>query len=366
MDVSQATVIELGAGDERTGIDFSLPLVRGVRVSGTLRNPSGPAPNQGLRLVPASTGDTVFDAPVAYATSDSAGRFAFLGIAPGSYVIKAYRVMPSRPTYAFTPAAAGDPGGGRAELIPPPSPPFPSTYADVPVTVGTDHVEGIEVVLRRGARIAGRVEFDGATPPADAERQWVGVSLQPLHGTLPLASAQPPVGASLDASGAFQSTEHPPGRYHVQVTPPGPGWFVASIRAGGADVAGQALTLADRDIDDVVVTLTDKKMMLAGGVRAADGSRNAESTVLVVPANVDSWIATGMPPRKTATAYVPVSGAYQLQITLPGDYVVVALPPEMEPSMAPDFLKRIVAQGARVSFAPGESKTLPLTILRAR
>jgi hypothetical protein len=365
-NVSQATIVELGAGDDRTGVDFTLPLVRGVRVSGTLSSPAGPAPNQGLRLVPASIGDTVFDAPVAYATSDSAGRFAFLGVAPGSYAIEAYRIMPSGPTYAFTPAAAGARGGERMETIPPPSPPFPSTFAEVPVTVGSEHVEGIEVGLRPGVRVTGRAEFDGANPPTDAERQRVAIRLQPLNGALPVATIQPPAGARLDASGAFQCSEHPPGRYHVEVASPGPAWSVASIRLGGADVAGQAFTLADRDIDDVVVTFTTRKITLSGSVKTPDGSRDAESTVLVVPANLDSWIATGMSPRRTATAYVPATGTYQLQIPLPGDYVVAALPPEVEVSMEPDFLKRIVAQGVRVSVAPGETKTQPLTIGRAR
>ena len=138
----------------------------------------------------------------------------------------------------------------------------------------------------------------------------------------------------------------------------------AVAQAGQVDVI--CGLIADRDIDDVVVTFTDRKMTLSGNVRAPEGSRNAESTVLVVPANVDGWIAAGMSPRRTATAYVPATGVYQLQILLPGDYVVAALPPEVEPSMDPDFLRRIVAQGARVSVAPGESKTLPLTILRAR
>jgi hypothetical protein len=365
-NVSQATVVELGAGDERMGIDFALPLVRGVRVSGTLSNPAGPAPNQGLRLMPASIGDTVFDAPIAYVTTDSAGRFSFLGVAPGSYVIEAYRIMPSGPTYAMTPAPAGARGGGRMEVIPPPSPPFPSTFAEVPVTVGADDVEGIQVVLRRGARVTGRAEFDGAKPPTDAERQRVAISLQPLNGALPVASMQPAAGARLDASGVFQLAEHPPGRYHVEITPPGPAWSVASIRLGGADVAGQAFTLADRDLGDVEVTFTTRKMTLSGSVRTPDGSRDVESTVLVVPATLDSWIATGMSPRRTVTAHVPATGAYQLQIPLPGDYVVAALPPEIEASMDPDFLKRIVAQGVRVSLAPGESKTLLLTIARAR
>jgi len=303
---------------------------------------------------------------VAYATTDDAGRFSFLGVAPGVYTIDAYRVMPTGPTWAFIPAAAGAPGGGRVETIAPPSPPFPSVFAEVPVTVGASHVEGIEVVLRPGARVAGRVEFDGARQPTDAERQRVAILLEPLNGALPRASSRPSPGARVDASGGFVTTEHPRGRYHLDITLPGEAWTIRSIRLGGDDVAGQAFALADRDIDDVVVTFTDQAITLSGTVRSPDGGANAESTVLVVPADVDAWIATGMSPRRTATAYVPATGTYLLQIPLPGDYVVAALPPEVEASMEPDFLKRIAAQGVRVSLAVGESKTQVLTIEGAR
>jgi hypothetical protein len=85
-----------------------------------------------------------------------------------------------------------------------------------------------------------------------------------------------------------------------------------------------------------------------------------------VPADIDEWMATGMSPRRTATAQVPANGAYQLRIPLPGDYVVIALPPEVEASLEPEFLKRAAAQGVRLVIAAGESKTQPLTIGRVR
>ena len=366
LTASDATVLTLTPGDERTGIDLTLPQVRGVRVSGVLSGPSGPAGNQGLSLVPASTSDTFFDVPIAYATTDSAGRFSFFGVPTGAYLIDAYRVMPTAPTFAFIPAPAGAPQGGRVEMIPPPAMPFPSVFAEVPVSVGSAAVDGIAVALRPGARISGRVEFDGATPPAPAQIQRVFVSLKPLNGTLPNPSIQPLAGARVSASGTFQTAEYPAGRYHVEVTPPGPGWMVSTIRIAGVDVAGQAFSLGANDVDDVLVTFTDKAMALSGTVRPPDSGSDAESTILVVPTNLDNWIATGMSPRRTATGSVPASGVYQIPILLPGEYTIVALPPEVMVSMAPEFLRRAVAQGVRVTIAAGESKTQALTISRLK
>jgi hypothetical protein len=124
--------------------------------------------------------------------------------------------------------------------------------------------------------------------------------------------------------------------------------------------------LDTRDVTDVVVTFTDRATTLSGTVRAADPGHGAESTILVVPANLEDWLATGMSPLRTATFDVPASGAYRLPITVPGDYVIVALPPELTISMEPEFLKRATPSGVRVTIAAGESKTQPLTISRIR
>ena len=361
MGAGDAMVLTLGAGDERVGIDLSWPLVRGMRVSGTLRGPNGPAAWHGLSLVPVSTGDVVFDIPVAYSTSDPVGRFSFFGVTPGAYLVRAYRVMPTGPTFAFTPAPPGAPQGDRVETVPPPTDPWPSLYAELPISVGSSHVEGLEVELRPGARVGGRIEFEGAAPPP-AEIQRMSVALAPLNGRLPEVSIRPAPGAAVNAAGRFHTGEYPPGRYHLNVNAAPAGWTIASIRLGDDAAAGQAFALGGGDVNDAIVTFTDKKMMLSGTVRARDPGGDGESTILVIPRDIDAWIASGASPRRTATTNAPASGAYQLQVLLPGEYVVVALPPEVITSLEPEFLKRAVVHGVGISVVPGENKTLSLTI----
>jgi protocatechuate 3,4-dioxygenase beta subunit len=364
---SEATVLTLSAGDDRTGIDLTLPLLEAVRVSGVLMGPEGPAANHGIRLMPDSTSDPVFDAPAAYSTTDRSGNFTFLGVAPGAYVIRAYRVAQTGPTYAFTPAPPGaPPGSDRVEMIPPPATPSPSLFADVPITVGSANVSNVAVTLQRGARLSGKVVFEGATPPTTAEIQRTAVVLKPLTGALPTSSIQPDTGPRLDAAGAFQLLGHPPGRYHVDVTTPSAAWSVASIRLGGIDAAGQSFALGTTDVDEVVVTMTDKPMVLSGSVRPADSAGSPESTVLVFPADFAGWIASGMSSRRTGTAQVSASGSYAIRVPLPGDYIVVAVPAEITASLEPDFLKGIAPQGVRVSLGAGESKTQGLTVSRSR
>jgi hypothetical protein len=361
---SEASVLTLAAGDERPGIDLTLPLLPSVRVSGVLIGPEGPAANHGLRLMPATT-DPIFDVPAAYSTTDRLGHFTFLGVAPGAYVIRAFRVAPTGPMFSFTPAAPGALGSERVESLPPPANPFPSLFADVPVSVGSADVADIPVMLQPGARLSGRVAFEGATPPTATEIQRTTISLKPLNGTLPESSYQPTIGKRADASGGFQLMGHPPGRYNVDVTPP-PNWFVASIRVGAIDAAGQAFTLGARDLDEVVVTLTDKPIFLSGTVRAADSGGTPESTVLVIPADFREWLAGGMSPRRTVMALVSRTGTYQVRVPLPGDYIVIALAPELAASFEPEFLQSIAPQGVRLSFAAGASKTQALTVSKPR
>ena len=94
---ADATTLTLAAGEVRTGVDVTLPLIAGVRVAGVLNGPSGPAANHGVQLVRASASEPFYGNAVAYSTTDAAGRFAFLGIAPGSYVVRARRAVMGGP-----------------------------------------------------------------------------------------------------------------------------------------------------------------------------------------------------------------------------------------------------------------------------
>ena len=357
-----ATLITIGPGTERDGVDLTLPLVPGMRVSGTLTGPDGPAVNYGLRIAPVSTGDPAFEIPIGYAVTDTRGRFAFLGVPSGAYVIRAYRIQPSGPL--FIPPAAGGPPGTRVEAIEPSASPLPWWFGELAVTVGSSHVDGLAMMMQPGARVSGRVVFEGDTPPPAAARlQQVVMSIRPQFGL----SEGPPNEARANAQAQFATQGFAPGRYVVQtVTSPGPEWTLASIRFGTTDVVGQAFTIGTQDVGDVTITFTDKTITLAGEVRAAE-SGPTEATVVLFPADHQAWVASGMSPRRTAVAVTsPTGGAYQLRVPLPGEYLVVAIPPDIAPEIDGEFAKRFSAAGVRVSLAAGDAKTQALTVARVR
>jgi hypothetical protein len=358
----EATLLTLAAGTDRSGIDMTLPLVQGMRVSGVLTGPDGPAVNYGLRISPVSGGDVAFEIPIVYAMTDTRGRFAFLGVPPGAYVIRAYRVQPSGPM--FIPPTAGGPPGTRVEMFEPSSTPLPSWFAELPVTVGSAHVDGLSMSMQPGARVSGRIVFEGATPPPPPARlQQIAITIRPQFG-LPDG---PPNDSRANAQAQFATQGFAPGRYVVQnVTAPGPEWTLASIRFGTVDAASQAVSIGAQDVEDVVVTFTDKTITLSGDVRASESAGAPDATVVLFPADYQAWIASGMSPRRTATAVTSSTGAYQLKVPLPGDYIVVAISPEIAPEIDAEFAKRVSAAGVRVTLAAGESKTQALTVARVR
>ena len=183
-----------------------------TRLSGQLNGPPSATANLLIWLVP--------DHPTVHRTSpattigllssaaDPEGRFAFMGVVPGEYLL-----------YASKPASDADQTAG---------------YAWSRITVGTADVQDVRIALEPGARISGRVAFEGAaTPPADIIRRII-VSLRPAPGSL--AAMRPAGGIPIGPDGSFQSHELAPGPYAMSVTPPA-GWTLRSIMAGSHDAA---------------------------------------------------------------------------------------------------------------------------------
>jgi hypothetical protein len=277
-------------------------------------------------------------------------------------VVSAYRVQRVG-GFRVLPPAAGAPPGARVEQVAAnPNAPAP-LFGETPVAVGAAHVDNVTVTLRPGARISGRVMFDGAAAqPAAAALQKIAMTIRPLTGTVPGTTE-----ARVDAEGRFSFAGYPPGRYVLfSATPPGPEWSIASFRIGGIDAAGQAFTLGETDINDAVLTFTDKSISLSGTVRPPDGKGDADATVVLVPADTEAWIRSGMSPRRMASFATTDSGSYQIRVALPGDYLVFAIPAEIAPDIDRAFLKRFLPSAVRVTLAAGDSKAQPLAIARVR
>jgi hypothetical protein len=264
------------------------------------------------------------------------------------------------------PPAAGAAPVTTVEVAAPAAGPLPSFYAELPITVGSTHVDGVSLSLQPGMRLTGRVVFEGAAPPpAPARLQQIALTIRPVFGEPGPMTA---IGETrVDAEGRFTTSAYAPGRYRLASwTIPGTEWRLASFRIGAADAVGQAFTINDRDLNDVVMTFTDRNTTVSGDVRAADANGSPEAIVVLFPADVQAWIASGMSPHRVVSAPTSPTGAYQLQIILPGDYLMVAIPPETVPDVDADFVKKFGSSAIRISFAAGDTKTQPLTLVRSR
>ena len=358
---AEATLITVQPGEDRMGVNFALPLIASARVSGIVTGPMGPVPNQGVRLSRADDGPIGLGAvaTIAYGTTDAQGRFVLIGVPPGRFELEAYRVRGRVPVVVPPPRGGSSAVGevqapDRAALDTP-------LFGHVAVSVSSADVANVALVMREGARLTGRVEFDGAAPRPTAERlKQMTFSLSSMN----TGQVVPGADTRLDGEGRFETAGHAPGRYLVNVAPPGPQWTLASIISGGVNLVAQPLTIGDDDIRDVVVTFTDRATELTGTVRPAVPGGELDASILVFPVDFQKWLATGIVPGRTATTRTDRVGAFSVRLGVPGEYFVIALPPDVAPDLDATALAAWSRQASRVTVAPGASAKVDLTVTR--
>jgi hypothetical protein len=239
---------------------------------------------------------------------------------------------------------------------PPPAPTEALLHADAPVSVTEGHVRGIALDLRPGVRVSGRAEFEGtATHPTAAEWRAIYVALDPAGGQMFKAAGgyEQGLGARFSDDGRVMLPSAWPGRYVVRVEPPPPGWTVKSVTVAGRDVADTALAL-EQDVDDLVVTFTDRATRLTGTVQGPSGQADVETSVLLFPADPARWVDYGRSTRRLRL--IPTTaGAFSTSVPPEGEYLLIALPAShLDQWQDPAFLKRAAALADRVTLREGQ------------
>jgi hypothetical protein len=244
----QARPIALKSGEDAAAVDITFRSdVPAVRIIGRIVDPL----ERGgyFSLAVASDGSGIRDAAMTMNTSVTPDGAFSMVVAPGEYTLIAQNE---------------------------------NGVAMQHVTVGESDVSGIQLILIKGARVAGRLVFEGAPPPsarvfveASSAEAWEGVAMMAA-----VAGRNQSVVARPD--GTFTLTGLV-GRCELTVnTRSIPGWRVKSISAGGRDLLNLPLDFAGgEDLRDVIIVLTQQTSELTGTVTDASDRPVSSVSVLV-------------------------------------------------------------------------------------
>jgi hypothetical protein len=349
-DPRAATIVRVGIGEERSGMDFAVRLVPSVTISGTLSTPDG-QPAAGVPLVVLSPGKPVagtmllFDPSGRITRSRPDGSFAIYFVTPGDHLLVARGASQS-------PGGRGGGTGTSSTML----------WADRQISVANRDIDGLTIELQPGLTISGRLAFAGTTlePPARLDRVTIGVL--PEDGGA-ISIRVPPVSARAD--GTFEIGGLAPGRYILTASvagAPGRGrggaaWLAHRAAIDGRNALERPFAMsAGRDIDDLVVRFTDRPAELSGQVTDAAGRPVSGLTMVLFPVDPENW-AVSADERARRTAPLDDAGRYRMSMLAGGDYYLAALAEFDTADLAdPSFLEQAAAGAIRITLALGERK----------
>ena len=210
----------------------------------------------------------------------------------------------------------------------------------------------LEITLAGAVRIAGRVQYHGASPPADAN---LGVTVSAFPS--PLRPGSRISRSPVRPDGTFELSVSPGAAYRLEAESGTP-WRQVSGFVGGADTLDRPL-LIDAHHDDAMVVLSDRDTSVSGTVVDIDG-RPAEGVITVIfPTDRRLWT----PDTRRVRLLTPLPGAIFNATSLPpGTYFVVA-----GRGLAPGGRVNLAAleqdpSATRFTLSIGERKQLTVTV----
>lgn len=232
-DPMAAVPVTVAAGQERDGIDLTIPTVPLVKLAGTIAGPADLDSYISLSLVPVSPAALFLQAET---TGGSNGRFAINEVRPGPYWLSASaRQKPP-----------ADAPRGTAPVL---------WWTTVPISMSNDDRTDVVLALQPAMSMTGQVVVDrqAADVPVDLKRYLI--SLTAIPGTTRISER--PGGSRPADDGHFTVVNLTPGRYRLTVAASsGPAPQPVTVSIGGRVLANAEIEiLPSTNIENVVVLI---------------------------------------------------------------------------------------------------------------
>jgi hypothetical protein len=327
-DMRSATALELNAGANLGGVNFTLTPLPTLHVRGTV--PGGGASVTLASLDPAAN---IVMRPV---NADAVnGSFDFRGVAPGPYLVIAH----------------------STEL-----------KGSVRIDVRDANVDNLVIAIGSPIIIPTHVSFDDRiSVENDPDFEFVRINLIPdpsiagisgdTYGPFPNGSMGFEVmtgeGYRIKLSTMFDTT----GRFHNA--------YIKSIRMGTHDVLNEGLQYSGEPDAKVEIVIGLKPGTLSGSVVTTVNSRQqpvVNTTAVLVP---------DMARRRRSDLYriatTDSNGRFQMDVIPPGDYTVFSWDDvESGAWQDPDFIRLYEDRGTRIHIAEGSKATITVPLILPR
>ncbi len=328
----ESATVTLRSDEERDGIDLQLHPVRTVRVSGFLTGPGDMLAHRRLRLVPADS--EVLEAGEPVTATDVKGAFVFPAVPAGEY--------------SLTTTVRSATGTG--------APARTFHWAEVPIAVGHEDLDGLNVPLRPGATVSGNLVFDGRR--AGGSVQQARIVVERANAGLP--GSDPAIFATIDEVGQFTAAGLAAGFYFVRVTDSPVGWMFTGAMYNGRDLSEYPVEVRD-DLAGITIEFTNRWTGVRGLVTTPSGQIDSGALVLLFPTDPGRWRTYTPSARRMRSARVRDNGEFSFGSVPVGEYHLTAIADEDAADWQdPAVLDALARAATRITINDGDQKTVTL------
>lgn len=332
--IADAARVTVRAGQE-VQASFALIVARMARIRGRALNSSGqPVTNAMLMLTPGDNGAMTMvmsGMPNAMVAAD--GSFQFTNVPPGRYSLQ---VRPNGMTMTST-----------------------SEIAQMPVTVGNEDIDNLNVVTAPTAIARGVVVTDDGSPfPFRADQ--VSIFPGPAEPTTMFMS---PGQNRLNDDFTFEFTGMYDRRlFRGSAGGAQSGWSLKAVTYDGTDITDTGMEFTPgRTYEGIEIVFTRKTTDLSGMLTDDRGKPITDATVVIFPADQQKWVYQS---RYIRSVRPDNNGKFTTKSLPPlDDYLIIAVQNlESGQGSDPEFLARAKDEAKSFSLNEGETKAVDIKL----